>query len=265
MQDLTVILVQADLIWENPAKNHQQFSDILTSSITASTDLVILPEMFSTGFSMESPRLAETMRGISMQWLTEMAAKHKVVITGSLIIEENGQYYNRLIWMRPDGSYSCYNKRHLFRMAGEHKHFAAGNSQLIVELKGWKIRPVICYDLRFPVWSRNRFSAESGYEYDFMFFVANWPKVRRDPWMALLKARAIENLAFVAGVNRVGSDCKDIEYSGDSGMYNFRGELITQMRAGETIAETVTLSAAALHEFREKFPAGKDADQFDIR
>jgi omega-amidase len=257
MQDLRVTLVQSDLVWENPKANMKLFSEALDG--IKDTDLIILPEMFNTGFSMASERLAETMDGPTVLWLKEQAATLECDILGSLIIAEDGAYYNRLVWAKPDGSLSTYNKRHLFRMADEHHHFAAGNSRMIVELNGWRICPQVCYDLRFPVWSRNKG------DYDALIYIANWPEARNHPWSALLVARAIENQAYVIGVNRVGTDGKGISYSGDSIAIDAKGNTLTDINPSITSIETVTLSMSDLTAFREKFPVGKDADEFDIK
>ncbi|MGV3586516.1 MAG: amidohydrolase [Adhaeribacter sp.] len=257
MHDLSVTLVQTSLHWHDAAANREMLARQLTG-ITEATDLIVLPEMFTTGFSMDAPQLAEKMDGPTLNWLQEQAAKYNAVITGSLIMEENGQYFNRLIWVRPDGSFEHYNKRHLFRMADEHQVYTAGSFRLIVTLKGWRICPLVCYDLRFPVWSRN-----TGPDYDLLLYVANWPAKRSLAWKTLLPARAIENLAYVVGVNRVGEDGKGIVYSGDSAAYKPTGEGIWQKSHDEAV-QTVKLSYETLEAYRQAFPAYLDADAFSL-
>lgn len=259
MSDLKITLIQTVLHWENIPKNLDMFSAKI-ASIKEQTDLILLPEMFSTGFSMHPGKLAEKMEGKSMQWMKAEAAKKNCVIAGSMIIEEKGKYFNRLVWMRPDGTYETYDKRHLFRYGKEHEHYAAGSKRLIVELKGWKICPMVCYDLRFPVWSRNKNA-----EYNLLIYVANWPERRNHPWKTLLLARAIENQCYVAGLNRVGEDGNKIDHSGDSAVINAKGEIISKTKAKEESTETVTLSLSELAEFRKQFPVGMDADDFSIR
>ena len=256
MQDLSVCSIQAALVWEDVAANLNAFSERI-SDIGDNPDLIILPEMFSTGFSMNSSALAEKMDGRSISWMAEQESTTGAVITGSLIIEQNGNYYNRLIWMRPDGTFSHYDKRHLFRMMEEDQSYAAGREKLFVNLNGWAICPLICYDLRFPVWSRNRG------DYDVLIYVANWPKPRRDAWRTLLRARAHENQAYVIGLNRVGMDMNEIAFAGDSVMIDPKGSLISE--AGE---EEKTLQASLnylkLQDFRAKFPTSLDADSFSF-
>jgi omega-amidase len=258
MENLTVSIIQTNLFWENKAENLFLFDKKL-SEIEPNTDLIILPEMFNTSFSMNSKQMAEKMDGKTMQMMAEWAKQKNSVVTGSLIIEEDHKYYNRLIWMYPDGTYKHYDKRHLFRMANEHQHYAAGSNKLIAELKGWRICPLICYDLRFPVWSRNM------NDYDCLIYVANWPERRNHPWKSLLTARAIENIAYVIGVNRIGLDGNGMSYSGDSAVIDFKGESISKTLAHEESLETVVLSYSALKEFREQFPAWMDADCFELK
>lgn len=257
MEDLKVTIIQTALSWEKKEENILKFSEKI-ASISEKTDLIVLPEMFNTGFSMKSCELGETMDGPGVQYLKKWARESGAVVTGSLIIEENGNYFNRLVWMRPDGSYETYDKRHLFRMANEQEHFSAGSNKLIVELNGWKICPLICYDLRFPVWSRNK------NEYDCLIYVANWPERRNYPWKTLLQARAIENLSYVIGVNRIGEDGNGINHSGDSEVNDFRGLPISKTNPQEESVETIALSYKELKEFREIFPAWMDADDFKI-
>lgn len=258
MQDLKVTLIQTDLYWERIEDNLSLFENRF-SFLTEPTDLIVLPEMFSTAFTMNSAKLAEEMNGPTMQWMAHHAKDKNAVITGSLIMKENGKYYNRLIWMRPDGSYAQYDKRHLFRMANEHEHYSAGNKRMVIELKGWNICPLICYDLRFPVWSRNK------EEYDILLYVANWPERRRTPWTTLLAARAIENYAYSIGVNRVGTDGNNIAFSGDSAVYDFFGTNLSHLKPNERGFETITLSSTKLQEFRKSFPVWMDADSFELK
>lgn len=225
--------------------------------ITAPTDIIVLPEMFQTGFTMEHEGLSEPMNLTTFKWMKQMAAQTKAVVTGSYIVKAGGETFNRLVWMQPDGNFKTYDKRHLFRMANEHDHFSGGSERLIVEWKGWKICPLICYDLRFPVWSRNVDLA-----YDMVLYVANWPAVRVNAWDTLLKARAMENLAYAVGLNRVGADGKGIEYNGHSGAYSPKGETLAFSESEEIIS--FTLSKSSLSDFREKFPAQLDADTFTI-
>ena len=208
-RDLNITLVQSDLHWHDQDVNRDMFSQKI-ESLSEDTDLIILPEMFTTGFTMEAEQYAEEMDGATLQWMKKMSHKTQAVITGSIIIKEGGSYFNRLIWMRSDGTYDTYDKRHLFAMAGEHEHYTAGQSRLIIDIEGWRICPLVCYDLRFPVWARNND------EYDVLIYTANWPSMRAAHWNKLLVARAIENQSYVAGVNRVGTDGKGYPYDGDS-------------------------------------------------
>ena len=269
MNDLKITIIQSDLHWEEKEKNLEMFSRKI-DAITEATDLIILPEMFTTGFSMSPERFFESMNGKTVSWMKQKAKEKNCVITGSFICEENGSCFNRLVWMNADGTYSTYDKRHLFRMGDEHNHYGHGQKKLIVELKGWKICPLVCYDLRFPVWSRNR-QTESGQgkgvstEYDVLIYVANWPERRAHPWKTLLLARAIENQSYVIGVNRVGNDGHAIYHSGDSAVINAKGEIISKIKAKEESTETVTLNYNELAEFRKIFPVALDADCFEVR
>jgi len=255
--DLELALIQTELAWQEPAANRAHFQALLDQA--RGTDLVVLPEMFSTGFSMHSAELAEAEDGPTTAWLREQARRINAVVCGSLIIQAaDGSYRNRLLWARPDGSLAHYDKRHLFRMAGEHKHYAAGEQQLLLELNGWRIRPLICYDLRFPVWSRDPHST------DLLLYTANWPAARRQHWNRLLPARAIENLCYVAAVNRIGQDGKGHAYSGDSQVLDFQGDSLLQAGA-EAGVFRVLLSAAQLAAYRQRFPADQDADPFTLQ
>lgn len=256
--NLKVTIIQSDLHWENVDKNLATFTDKI-NAITEQTDIIVLPEMFTTGFSMDSIRLAEKMDGKTVFWMKQQAVKKNAVITGSLIIEEDGKYFNRLVWAQPDETVFIYDKRHLFRMAEEDKHFSAGENRLIVEWKGWKICPLICYDLRFPVWSRNSLPA-----FDCLIYVANWPEARKEPWSKLLEARAIENQVYVVGVNRIGLDGKEISYSGNSAIVDPKGNVISSVSPKLNEIVTIGLNKSDLEDFREKFPVGLDADDFEV-
>lgn len=280
MQNLSVTLIQTDLFWENPTANLANLEEKM-AQISLPTDLIILPEMFNTGFTMDVKSVAEPMNFTTFKWMKQQAKRTQAVITGSFIVKEGEQFYNRLIWMRPDGSFETYDKRHLFRMGGEHHNFAGGSAQLIVELKGWRICPLICYDLRFPVWSRN-FQEEEGrmaektkndlgnsipntsyLNYDLLIYVANWPAVRSQVWDVLLQARAIENQSYCIGVNRVGKDGMGLDYFGNSAVIDFKGHRLFYQKDSEVINNQV-LNKKELDDFRTKFPAYLDADDFEI-
>ena len=255
--DLRLALVQTDLAWHDAQANRARFAALLEQARGA--DLVILPEMFTTGFSMESAALAEPEEGATQAWLREQAERLQAVVTGTLIVQAaDGSYRNRLLWAQPDGQVRHYDKRHLFRMAGEHEHFAAGTEQALFELKGWRVRPLICYDLRFPVWSRDPQGT------DLLLYTANWPAARRNAWNRLLPARAIENLCYVAAVNRVGTDGHGYPYSGDSQVLDFLGDSLLDAGEGNGVFQ-VSLNAQKLARFRERFPAWRDADGFVLK
>lgn len=255
---LTVALIQTALYWENPTANLAMLEEKI-AEINQKVDLIVLPEMFTTGFSMKPEVLAEPMNLTTFRWMRQMAAQSGAVVTGSYIVQEKGQYFNRLLWMPPNGEYDYYDKRHLFRMGKEHEHYTEGQRRIIKEINGWRICPLICYDLRFPVWARNQ-----GLVYDVLLYVANWPAVRRDPWNTLLQARAIENLSYVLGVNRVGEDGHGVAHAGDSVVIDFRGDLLTDRDSAEKTV-IYTLDKDALMSFRERFPAHMDADAFEIQ
>lgn len=255
MEPLKVTTFQAYLFWENTEKNLENLS-LRLSSLQTYRDIIILPEMFNTGYTMNVDKCAEEMGGLTMKWMEKQAKKHKCVVTGSLIIKEDGQYFNRLIWMHEDGTYKQYDKHHLFNLAKEHELFTPGNEQITIELKGWKIRPLICYDLRFPAWSRNLNA-----EYDILLYIASWPDSRIEHWQKLIPARAIENQAFVIGVNRVGYDGNEIYHSGGSMCISPSGEVIYYKPENEDLY-TFTIYHKDLIETREKFPFLADADQF---
>jgi omega-amidase len=266
MQPLTITIIQANLFWENKAANLQMLTEKI-NNISEPTELVILPEMFSTGFSMQPQKLAETMDGETITWMKNIASEKKIILTGSIIIEEENKYYNRLIWMLPNGQYGHYDKRHLFAFANEHQHYTAGNKRLIAQVKGWKINLQICYDLRFPVWARQQspLSEESEFEaeYDIILYVANWPERRSHAWKTLLTARAIENQCYAIGVNRVGNDGNNIYHSGNSMVVDALGNELYHKADDEDVF-TITLQKETLQETRNKFPFLKDADEFNL-
>ncbi len=260
MSQLLVTLVQANLQWEDKQANLQMLEQQI-QAIGQPTQLVVLPEMFSTGFSMQPEKLAETMEGPSVQWMKSMATQHKIILTGSLITEAAGQYFNRLIWMLPNGTYGYYDKRHRFAFAGEDQHYSNGNKRLIASVNGWKINLQICYDLRFPVWARQQNTEQP--EYDVLVYVANWPERRSHAWKSLLIARAIENQCYVIGVNRVGEDGNGINHSGDGMVVDPLGQVL-YTHAHEVGTHTMPLDKIFLEEVRTKFPFWKDADPFQI-
>ena len=263
MADLKVTLIQSQLHWEDKEANLRMFDEKI-NSIRERTEVVFLPEMFSTGFSMEPERLAETMDGSAVQWMKKKAAEKNIIITGSLIIEENGAYLNRLVWMLPNGTYGTYDKRHLFGYAGETHHYQPGNKRLIAQVKGWKINLNVCYDMRFPVWARNAIQPDTNEPaYDLLVYVANWPGRRKTAWTTLLQARAIENQCFAIGVNRVGNDGNNIYHSGESSIIDPVGEIIYRKSDDEDIF-TYTLQRERLEEVRKNIPFLKDADAFTI-
>jgi len=269
MTVLKLGLVQTHLYWEDPEANRQHFEPKLAA--LAKSDLIVLPEMFSTGFSMDSGSHAESMTAETVIWLQKQSEILGTGICGSVMIKENGQFYNRFLMFSPDQAPVQYDKRHLFRMADEHKHFTAGEEQIVFELKGVRICPQICYDLRFPVFSRNHFNNNPIYnksddkrtDYDLLLFVANWPAKRQHHWRTLLTARAIENQAFVVGLNRIGNDGNQVEYCGDSGLVHPDGEWLIDLKNADT-ASIVELDLANLADYRQAFPAWQDADNFTL-
>src|SRR5687768_5119343 len=263
MQDLKITLVQSDLHWEDIEANLAMFEEKVWQ-IGSTTDVIVLPEMFTTGFTTAAPKLAEHMNMRTFKWMKQMADQTGALILGSYIVTVHERYYNRLLWMEPGGHFKTYDKRHLFRMANEHKIYAPGESLLIGTWKGWKICPLVCYDLRFPVWSRNRWDPHTHkLNYDVLLYVANWPTTRIDAWNTLLKARAIENLSYVVGVNRIGQDGNGIEYNGNSSIISPKGEIIYTNEGTESM-RTIALSSNSLEAFRDRFPAYQDADDFEI-
>ncbi|MEO6925376.1 MAG: amidohydrolase [Rhodanobacter sp.] len=263
MLPLKVALVQGATRWHDAPANRDYYAGLVRQAV--GSDLILLPETFLSGFSNDTRSAAERMDGEGVTWLRALATEVGAVICGSLAIREEETVFNRLFWARPDGSFAQYDKRHLFRMAGEHTRYGGGSERLIVELKGWRILPQVCYDLRFPVWLRNRRleSAVGGMDYDLALFVANWPAPRRQPWRTLLRARAIENLSYVIGVNRVGVDGNDIPYAGDSAVIDPVGEPLIELGAQEQMV-MLTLDPAPLLAHRKRFPAWMDADAFAL-
>ena len=262
MSTLTITGIQTMLHWENPPANRDMFEEKI-KSISEKTEIIILPETFSTGFSMKPKELAETMEGETTGWMNKVATEKRSIITGSVIIKENENYFNRLIWMLPNGQHGTYDKRHLFNYAGEGNEFTSGTKRLIASAKGWKINLLVCYDLRFPVWARQQ-THEEGPEYDLLIYVANWPERRNHAWKTLLQARAIENQCYVVGVNRVGNDGNNIYHSGDSMVVDPMGEIL-YTKAHEEDIFTVTLQKEKLEEVRAKLPFWKDGDNFMIQ
>jgi len=262
MSPLAFTLIQTELHWENKNANLQMLEQKI-NSIAEPTQVVVLPEMFSTGFSMKPEELAETMEGLTVRWMKRVAATKRIILTGSVIIEEDGNYYNRLVWMLPNRQYGYYDKRHLFAYGEEDKHYSAGTKRLIASVNGWKINLMVCYDLRFPVWARQQFDKERNFEYDILIYVANWPERRSLAWKSLLRARAIENQCYVIGVNRVGNDGNNIYHSGDSMVIDPLGEILYE-KADEEDVFTIQLSKERLKEVREKFQFWRDADEFEI-
>lgn len=257
MQDLNITLIQQSLHWLDPEANRNHFAKLI-QQIEQPTDLVILPEMFTTGFTMDPEPIHESLPGPTQQWMADLAQTTGTSIMGSYAVKDGDNYYNRLLFMQPDGQFDHYDKRHLFRMADEHLRYQGGNSRLVVEYKGWRICPLVCYDLRFPVWSRNRD------DYDLLIYVANWPGKRKHHWQALLRARAIENLCYVAGVNRIGKDGNGYEYNGDTVLHDAQGnDLISAQHYAGCFSHT--LSGDDLKRYRKEFPAYLDADAFDIK
>lgn len=256
MENLTVTIIQTDIVWQNIQENLKNLDKKIDSVIKS--DIIVLPEMFNTGFSLTPELQFETMQGETIKWMKTNAIKKDSIIAGTLIIKENEKYYNRFIIMYPSGEYSYYDKRHLFRMADEHQHYTSGNKKQIIYYNGWSIRPLVCYDLRFPVWSRNK------RDYDVLIYTANWPEKRRFQWRTLLTARAIENQSFVIGVNRVGIDGNNFEYSGDSVVISPIGETLLSTELYKEEIKTVELSYENLMNYRENFPVSLDADKFEI-
>ena len=262
MNDLRVTIIQTNLHWENAEANRAMLEEKI-ANIDSTTDVIVLPEMFTTAFSMSPEHLAEPMNFHTTKWMKNMASKTNALVLGSVIIKEGTDYFNRLLWVQPDGTVLTYDKKHLFRMAGEEKVYTSGTTTLVAEWRNWKICPLVCYDLRFPVWSRNTFHNHKA-KYDVLIYVANWPAARNSHWQTLLKSRAIENLSFVVGVNRVGEDAKKISYDGHSMIIDPHGEILLDAGSKEAI-QTTTLQFDLLESWRKKFPAYLDADDFELK
>ena len=252
---MRVSIIQADLIWESPKENLLRFSEKM--SAIGDTDVIILPEMFTTGFSMNAQQLAERMDGTSVSWMKQKAKELDALVCGSIIIEENGKYFNRFLSVHPSGKIDIYDKKHLFNLGREGAHYEPGNQRVTFEYKGWKIKPLICYDVRFPVWARNT------EDYDLLIYIASFPKIRRNAWSSLLKARAIENQVYTIGVNRVGIDDDGFEYSGDSAILDFNGDYLYEQSDKEDVF-TTSLDYNAQKSYREKFPFLSDRDSFNL-
>ena len=257
-QQLTIALIQTDLVWENLEENRLRFTEKI-NSISDAVDLIILPEMFTSGFTMNAETVAETMDGITVAWLQRLAKDKNAAITGSIVIKEDDAFYNRLLFTQPNGHVESYDKRHTFTLAGEHKVYKAGKEKVIIEYLGWYICPLICYDLRFPVWARN---VEG---YDLLLYVANWPKPRINAWDALLRARAIENMSYCIGVNRVGIDGTGHEYPGHSAVYDVLGQRLDTIPKEKEAIEIVTLEKNHIKRYREKLGFLSDRDSFSLK
>ncbi|MDG5490430.1 amidohydrolase [Psychroserpens sp. SPM9] len=255
---LSVALIQSNLVWENPEQNRINFSQKI-NAISKPVDLIILPEMFTSGFTMHAAQVSEAMTGTTVSWMRDLAQQNQVAITGSLVIADQNAFYNRLLFVMPDGDVQYYDKKHTFTLAGEDRVYKAGKKPLIVDYRGWKLKPLVCYDLRFPVWARNT------EDYDALIYVANWPKVRISAWDALLKARAIENMSYCIGVNRVGLDGNNYEYSGHSAAYDVLGERIDYMLPNKEAIDVVTLYKNHISKYREKLGFLKDRDTFSLK
>jgi len=257
MQHLKIALIQTDIIWQNAAQNRLQFSKKI-NNINEAVDVIVLPEMFTTGFSMQPQGIAETMQGETVKWMQKLASEKKAAIVGSIIISENNNYYNRFLFVHPSGEINQYDKRHLFTLSGEQKIYTSGTEKLIVTYKNWKICPLVCYDLRFPVWARNTEG------YDVLLYVANWPMPRIKAWDTLLKARAIENMCYSIGVNRVGVDANNLEYNGHSAIYDCLGEKQTNIKQNQEEIAIVSLNKKEMDEVRRKLNFLADKDSFTL-
>lgn len=263
MNTLKTTLIQSDLYWQDTDANLAMFEEKIWD-IEETTDIIILPEMFNTGFSMNAEKLAEPMNFKTFRWMTQMSRQKDAAIVGSYIVKEKGKFYNRLFWIEPDGNFDFYDKRHLFRMGDEHLTFSEGKRRMIRNFRGWKIMPLVCYDLRFPVWSRNQYNAAADeLEYDLLIFVANWPAPRTEVWDTLLKARSLENQCITIGVNRTGSDGEGIAYDGNSIAYDFKGQALNNI-SNSPFIQTIEINMAELQSFRKKFPAFLDGDKFEV-
>ena len=255
--ELHIVGIQANLVWENPKENLTYFEEKI-KDLSKETDLVVLPEMFTTGFTMHPENVAETMDGNTVSWMKRMASKRQIAITGTLVIEDDKKYYNRLVFVHPSGEIETYNKRHSFTLTGEDKVYTSGNKKLIVDYKGWRICPLICYDLRFPAWSRNTEN------YDLLIYMANWPVKRIKAWDMLLKARAIENMSYTIGVNRTGKDANEYDYSGNSLIVDYLGEELSKLNKNEAGIIMATLAKTDQDKIRENLGFLNDKDSFTI-
>lgn len=262
-EDLRVAIVQGDTRWHDPAGNREMYGELI-GQVGRPVDLVVLPETFTSGFTNETVGNAEGPDGETMRWLAALARAVGAVVTGSVVVRDGERFVNRLVWMRPDGSHARYDKKHLFRYAGEDRRYTPGTERVVLEVRGWRVLPQICYDLRFPVFARNRFDAEAGFDYDLALYVANWPSPRHYAWQTLLRARAIENLAFAIGVNRVGVDGNELAYLGGSVVLDPLGAPLVELGSRPEVAAT-TLRAAELAAHRERFPFHRDWDAFELR
>ncbi|MES2671239.1 MAG: amidohydrolase [Pseudomonadota bacterium] len=264
MNDLRITLVQGSTRWHDPAGNREYYGELI-GGLRGQTDLVLLPETFTSGFSNDAIAQAETMDGPTVAWLREQAGALDAAVCGSVQVRAGDDVFNRLLFATPDGELRSYDKRHLFRFGREHERYAAGRDRLVVEWRDWRICPLVCYDLRFPVFSRNRYDVErpGQLDYDLLLYVANWPSPRAYPWKTLLRARAIENLCYVAGLNRVGTDGNQLHYAGDSAVIDFLGHPVSEC-GDEDVVVTVTLQAKELAAHRERFPAMLDGDAFTL-
>lgn len=260
MHDLRITLLQSDLHWEDPERNRMLFAEMM-DRMAEPADLILLPETFNTGFSMKPEAMAESMEGPSVAFLLEQARKREAVICGSLLIAANGRYFNRFVAAFPDGTTAHYDKRHLFCLSDESAMLAKGGENVVFSVKGWKVRPQVCYDLRFPVWARNKFR-EGRFEYDLLVYVANWPESRNGVWQTLLRARSMENQCYVAGVNRVGRDGAGTNHAGESMIIDPKGRIMNPVVSGEPAISSAVLSFDELNEFRKSFPVGNDWDDF---
>ena len=262
MNHLAVTIIQSDLLWEDPEENREHF-DQLMSEVPPDTDLVLLPETFNTGFPVDPIKFAETPDGPTMTWMKAKAQELDAVVCGTFLLNVDGHYHNSLVWMRPDGSYELYHKRHTFGLGGEKEPIEPGEEPLVVELKGWKIKPMVCYDIRFPMWARNHYH-NGVYEYDLGLYLANFPEPRIAVWDILLQARAIENQAYYIGVNRIGNDPEGIHYNGHSQIISPKGEVLAKVEPDAEAVISLSLDYESLLRFREKFPVGRDWDPFHL-
>ncbi len=261
---MKVTYIQTHLHWEDREKNLSHF-DALINSIKEETNLILLPEMFTTGFSMNPKKTAEPANGITLKWMQQKAKEKNAVICGSVAVKDRENYFNRLFWVQPNGEFYTYNKRHLFSMGKEDEHFKAGAKKLIAHYEAWNFCPLVCYDLRFPVWSRNKFKSKEGaWDYDVLIYVANWPEARVYPWKQLLIARAIENQCYVIGVNRIGKDGNGVSHAGESLVIDPKGTVISKPNTNLECIETISLDRIRLDEFRTAFPVGRDGDAFSV-